>query len=120
MHTPQITHHPPTQSAQPSPPTHTPASAPPTRLSLYLFGIDQDAVQEVVWKLGLPAGAVVCTDRLTGADAVLAVRSKVKQGGWIKSAARAQGVLIYTVKSESEVCLWWGWGGGGVCVDVWM
>lgn len=86
----------------PTPPASATPGAP-TRLRLYLFGIDQESIQEAVWKLGIPAGAVSCTDRLAGADAVLAVRNKVKQGGWIKSAARAQGVLIYTVKTETEV-----------------
>lgn len=67
-------------------------------------------MQAATWKLGLPEGSVVCTDRLLMAHAVLAVRSKVKQGGWIRNAARAQGVVIYTVKSDAEV--------GARCVDT--
>ncbi len=45
---------------------------------------------------------MVVTDILADADAVLAVRTKVKAAGWLRQAARSAGVPIYAVKTSSS------------------
>ncbi|KAK9863911.1 hypothetical protein WJX84_011872 [Apatococcus fuscideae] len=70
------------------------------RLFLYAHEVEPHTMQDVVDEMGLQ-GNVHLTGRLQDADAVLAPRSKLKQHSWIKDAAKAAGVPLYTIKTTS-------------------
>jgi len=76
----------------------------PNAVRVYLADIPREDVVQVAESMGA-LGEVVLTTHLSGADAVLALRSKLKSGGWVKRAAKAAGVPIYAVKSASATSL---------------
>lgn len=76
------------------------ASSKATALKVFLYGVDEDSVQSVVEALGL-AGSLGIAAAVQDADAVLATRAKLKTSGWVRGAATAARVPIYTVRSAS-------------------
>lgn len=58
-------------------------------MQVYLFDISRDDLAQVVDALGM-ASEVEVTGHLHGADAVLALRSRLKAGGWLKRAAKVR------------------------------
>ena len=65
---------------------------------VYAYGISRQQLEHVVRTLSLP---VKFTKDLGSADAVLALRSHIKNHSKIKEVAKARQVPVYTVKSNS-------------------
>jgi hypothetical protein len=68
---------------------------------LYLLDVDPRDLQQVVGKLGVQ-GRIRLTRRIDQADAVLAMRTSLKQSGWLKKAARSSAVPIYALKNQTH------------------
>ena len=77
------------------------AAAAAGALHLYPFGVEAEVVSEVVEVLQLQ-GKLVVTAALQEADAVLALRTKLKSSAWIKGAAKTAGIPIFQIKSGSS------------------
>ncbi|NEP16823.1 MAG: AAA family ATPase [Leptolyngbya sp. SIO4C1] len=67
-------------------------------LSLYPYGISREQLEHVIRTLDLP---VVITKDLDLAEAVLALRSHVKNHSKLRQVAKSRQIPIYTVKSNS-------------------
>ena len=65
---------------------------------IYAYGISRQQLDHVVKTLGLP---VKFTKELASADAVLALRSHIRNHSKLKQVAKARQLPIYTVKSNS-------------------
>ncbi|MGB7084078.1 MAG: R3H domain-containing nucleic acid-binding protein [Phormidesmis sp.] len=65
---------------------------------IYAYGISRQQLDHVVRTLSLP---VTFTKDLGSADAVLALRSHIKNHSKLKDVARARQIPVYTVKSNS-------------------
>ncbi|CAG9460286.1 unnamed protein product [Pedinophyceae sp. YPF-701] len=68
---------------------------------LYLMDVEGRDLSQAVGRMGM-RGRVGVTTNLAQADAVLALRSRLKASGWLKRAAKSAGVPIYAVKSSSQ------------------
>jgi len=69
-------------------------------LQVFLYGIDPESVHSVADALGMcDRVTVVC--QIQDADAVLATRARLKSSGWIRGAAQASGIPIFTVRSSA-------------------
>ncbi|CAD7701632.1 unnamed protein product [Ostreobium quekettii] len=73
-------------------------------LRLYLWGVDADALWDVLGMMQLQ-GQVALTSYLRQANLVLASKSRLKQGGWIRQAAQDLGVPMYCLKSSTPAQL---------------
>ncbi|KAL4421440.1 hypothetical protein ABPG75_010731 [Micractinium tetrahymenae] len=71
-----------------------------TALHVYPFGIDGASIADIAESLGV-GGSLVVADRLQDADAVLALRGKIKTSSWIKGASKAAGIPVYSIKAAS-------------------
>ena len=78
--------------------------APEATFLVYLHDIDREEWAQVVDALGY-TGQVGITQVLTRADAALAVRARIKGGGWLKKAAQAAGVPVYAIKNANATSL---------------
>lgn len=67
-------------------------------LRLFVYGVDGGSIWSVGSALRLEGKLQLC-DRLEEADAVLALRSKLKSSAWVKEAARLAGVPVFAIKS---------------------
>lgn len=71
-----------------------------TALHVYPFGIDGASIADIAESLGV-GGNLVVAERLQDADAVLALRAKIKTSSWIKGASKAAGIPVYSIKTAS-------------------
>ncbi|KAK9824105.1 hypothetical protein WJX72_007767 [[Myrmecia] bisecta] len=69
-------------------------------LHLFVVGMQDADMWEVVKGLGLQ-GHVVLTESLEEADAVLALRARVKEGSWVRDLAKRANKPIYAIKTAS-------------------
>lgn len=69
-------------------------------LLLYTYQITEDSLEQVVEVMGLE-DAVLLTDDLGAADAVLALRSKVKHNSWVRGIARLRQLPIFAIKANT-------------------
>mgnify|MGYP001052343554 FL=1 len=70
----------------------------PNTTRIYAYGISRQQLDHVVSTLSLPVGF---TKDLGSADAVLALRSHIKNHSKLKDVAQARQIPVYTVKSNS-------------------
>ena len=70
----------------------------PDTTRIYAYGISRQQLDHVVSTLSLPVGF---TKDLGSADAVLALRSHIKNHSKLKDVAQARQIPVYTVKSNS-------------------
>ncbi|GLC40671.1 hypothetical protein PLESTM_001099900 [Pleodorina starrii] len=73
-------------------------------LRLYPYELDEDVLWDVMCDMKL-LGKVFITTSLASADAVLALRAKVKQNSELRALARENGVPIYAVKTSGSANL---------------
>eukprot|EP00891_Asterochloris_glomerata_P001828 jgi/Astpho2/1828/e_gw1.00038.58.1_t len=74
----------------------------PTLLQVYSYGLDVQQVQRTIKKLR-QRDSVELISHLPDSDAVLALRSKVKSGGWLRLAAKHAGVPVFSVKRGDQL-----------------
>ena len=67
-------------------------------LHVYPYGVSRSQLEQVIQVLNLP---VMLTKNLDGADAVLALRSHVKNHSKLRHVAKAHQVPIHTIKASS-------------------
>ena len=67
-------------------------------LHIYPYGVSRQQLDQVIQTLNLP---VVLTKNMDGADAVLALRSHVKNHSKLRQLAKTHQIPIHTVKSNS-------------------
>ena len=67
-------------------------------MHIYPYAISRHQVEQVIHTLNLP---IVLTKDLDGADAVLALRSHIKNHSKLRHIAKTRQLAIYTVKSNS-------------------
>ncbi|WP_448600060.1 R3H domain-containing nucleic acid-binding protein [Thermoleptolyngbya sp.] len=67
-------------------------------LHIYPYGISRHLVEQVIHTMNLP---IVLTKDLDGADAVLALRSHIKNHSKLRQIAKSRQLSIFTVKSNS-------------------
>ncbi|KXZ55595.1 hypothetical protein GPECTOR_2g1145 [Gonium pectorale] len=76
-------------------------TAEAAQLRLYPYELDEDVLWEVMSDMKL-IGKVFITPSLAAADAVLALRAKVKHNAELRAMARECGVPIYAVKTSGS------------------
>ncbi|DBB09376.1 TPA: hypothetical protein ACH3X3_007951 [Trebouxia sp. C0006] len=69
-------------------------------MQVYLHGIDEAVLQAALTTSSLWE-RIQLQDSLQGCDAVLALRGKIKAGGWLRTAAKGFAVPIFSVKTSS-------------------
>ncbi|KAG2434063.1 hypothetical protein HXX76_007791 [Chlamydomonas incerta] len=73
-------------------------------LRLYPYELDEDVLWEVLTDMRL-TGKIFITSSLANADAVLALRAKVKHNAELRATARESSVPIYAVKTSGSANL---------------
>lgn len=81
-----------------------PAMPAPDALHLFAYGIDEASVTAAIESVRL-GESLWLTERIHDADAILALRSKVKQGDWVRTVAKQEGIPVYAIKSAGRANL---------------
>eukprot|EP00899_Mesostigma_viride_P011826 jgi/Mesvir1/20644/Mv14865-RA.1 len=76
------------------------AGVTPPPLLLFTYSISEEALEQVVEALGL-SDAVQITDDISTADAVLALRSRLRATTWVREAVKEHRIPIYAIKANT-------------------
>eukprot|EP00898_Chlorokybus_atmophyticus_P006755 jgi/Chlat1/7080/Chrsp57S06770 len=77
-----------------------PNGVAPPALQLFTYSISEEALEQVVDALGM-GDAICLTDDINSADAVLALRSRLRQNTWVRETARERSLPIYAIKANT-------------------
>ena len=69
-------------------------------LNLFLYGIDSSEIDQIVENMDI-CGKIVVVDKIQEAHAILATRQRLKSSGWIRTAAQAAQIPVFSVRSSS-------------------
>ncbi|KAB1206172.1 hypothetical protein CJ030_MR7G014345 [Morella rubra] len=72
-------------------------------LRLFVYGILEASVTQAIKQLKLNDAAVLLTDNISEADALLALQTKIKKNSRIQAAAKSHDIPIYVTKTSSLV-----------------
>lgn len=69
-------------------------------IKIYLYGVDPESVLSTADALN-KSGSLAIAGQVQDADAILATRPKLRSSGWLRNAAQAAGIPVFSIRSSS-------------------